>query len=335
MDFRFTDEQRELANLCAQIAEIGAPKSVDGDAEALDLAPLVDTGLLSLLVPESRGGGGASLVEGAILAEQLGRYLAPSVVVTSALLVPAALDLVQSAALRDGLTDELLSGRPGSIVVRNDLSWPPGEDNLVYGWHADAFVLAPQSGGLGPWSGGALTAHPTEDPGLLVAPISTPALATEVVRSPAAQRFVATANVLISSVLLGHMEAVLDRAVAYANGREQFGVKIGSFQAIKHLCADMFVDVEGSRSAVFGAAAIAASTDELDEASRAAAVAKAWCGDAAIRVCEGSIQVHGGIGFTWECDVHRYLRAAHVLRASFMTVDDALDLVGGVDHGPS
>ena len=114
--------------------------------------------------------------------------------------------------------------------------------------------------------------------------------------------------------------------------REQFGAKIGSFQAIKHLCADMLVDAESSHSIAYGAAAIVAHASDVRSATRAAAVAKAWCGDAAIRVCEGAIQVHGGIGFTWEFPLHRYLRASHAARVSFMSPADALDLITRLDR---
>ena len=95
----------------------------------------------------------------------------------------------------------------------------------------------------------------------------------------------------------------------------QFGRPIGSFQAVKHRCADMLVDVEGMRSAVYWAAWCVAVSH--DDASVAASTAKCWCSDAASRVTTSALQVHGGIGFTWEHDIHLYLKRAHLDALSF------------------
>ncbi|MEE2768289.1 MAG: acyl-CoA dehydrogenase, partial [Actinomycetota bacterium] len=121
-----------------------------------------------------------------------------------------------------------------------------------------------------------------------------------------------------SAELLGAANAVMDLAVDYAGQREQFGQPIGSFQAVKHRCADMLVDVEGMRSTVYHAAwLIGAEEAEGDDATVAAAVAKIWCSDAGLRVAESALQVHGGIGFTWESDVHLYLKRIQLDQVSF------------------
>ena len=118
-----------------------------------------------------------------------------------------------------------------------------------------------------------------------------------------------------SAEMLGGAEAVMNLAVDYAKNRRQFGRPIGSFQAVKHRCADMLVDVEGMRSAVYHAAwAIGA---QHPDASVAAATAKIWCSDAAVRVAESALQVHGGIGFTWDVDVHLYLKRAQLDQTAF------------------
>jgi alkylation response protein AidB-like acyl-CoA dehydrogenase len=332
MDFRFTEEQHRLIDLAGRVAaRISMPDDPDDMA---DLTPLHETGLGAMLVPEAAGGGGATLIEGTILAEQLGRHLAPAHAVSSALLAPAALELVVSDEVRTALTARLVDGESGCVAVAGDLSWPPRDVAFGWGWAEGSFVLVPGAGGLVAWDGETPSRRRTEDPGLTVAPLAGPVEVVDMTRE-SAQWFLATANVVTAGLLVGHMAAALDLAVAYAKEREQFGVKIGSFQAIKHLCADMFVDLESSRSAAYGAAAIVATATGVAEAARAAAVAKAWCAEAAIRVVESSIQVHGGIGFTWECSVHRYLRAAHVMRASFMATDRALDLVGELAYGPA
>ena len=157
----------------------------------------------------------------------------------------------------------------------------------------------------------------------------TAAASSTIASSPAGRQFLAAANVIMSSVLLGHMQAAFDAAVQYAKQRVQYGVHIGSFQAIRHLCADMLVDVDASRSATYGAAWAVSSLDDIDERERSGAVAKAWCSEAGLRVCETALQVHGGIGFTWESAINDHLRATHVARASFMPPEQALDLVAG------
>jgi alkylation response protein AidB-like acyl-CoA dehydrogenase len=109
--------------------------------------------------------------------------------------------------------------------------------------------------------------------------------------------------------LLGSMEGVLDTTTEYAKERQQYGVPIGSFQAVQHLLAEARVLVEGSIS-VAQYAAWAVDALSPDDALQAGAVAKAYCARAARTVCETAIQVHGGIGNTWECFVHVYLRRA-------------------------
>jgi alkylation response protein AidB-like acyl-CoA dehydrogenase len=123
------------------------------------------------------------------------------------------------------------------------------------------------------------------------------------------------ASTAYAAELLGIASASLDLAVGYAKEREQFGRPIGSFQAVKHRCADMLVDVEGMRSVVYFAA-WCLSADDRDR-SVAASTAKTWCSDAGRRVTASCLQVHGGIGFTWESDVHLFLKRAQLDEVSF------------------
>ncbi len=130
-----------------------------------------------------------------------------------------------------------------------------------------------------------------------------------------AEDFLDRAAVAFSAELLGLSAKAMEMAVEYAKVREQFGKPIGSFQAVKHRCADMLVDVEGMRSAVYWAAWCVGAGDP--DASIAASTAKAWCGDASKRVLASALQVHGGIGFTWEHDLHLYLKRAQLDQISF------------------
>jgi alkylation response protein AidB-like acyl-CoA dehydrogenase len=115
--------------------------------------------------------------------------------------------------------------------------------------------------------------------------------------------------------MLGGASRALELSVDYAKERVQFGRPIGSFQAVKHRCADMLVDVEGMRSTSYWAAWCLAADDP--DQSIAASTAKTWASDASKRVMASALQVHGGIGFTWEHDLHLFLKRAQLDQLSF------------------
>jgi len=133
----------------------------------------------------------------------------------------------------------------------------------------------------------------------------------------AADALLDRAATAVSAEMLGAASRVLEMTVQYAKDRVQFGRPIGGFQAVKHRCADMLVDVEGMRSAAYYAAWAVGAGDP--EASSAAAAAKVWCSDAARRVMASGLQVHGGIGFTWEHDLHLFLKRSQLDQVSFGT----------------
>jgi alkylation response protein AidB-like acyl-CoA dehydrogenase len=123
------------------------------------------------------------------------------------------------------------------------------------------------------------------------------------------------AKVALCAEMCGGAQQVLDMSVAYAKVREQFGKPIGSFQAIQHKCANMMVQVESSKSATYYAAWAVAN--DVDEAPLASAMAKAYCSDAYRIVAGEGIQIHGGIGFTWEHDMHIFFKRAKSSEVSF------------------
>ena len=130
-----------------------------------------------------------------------------------------------------------------------------------------------------------------------------------------AARVLDRAATATSAELLGSSSRVLEMSVAYAKDRHQFGKPIGSFQAVKHRLADALVDVEAMRSSVYFAAW---SLDAGEfTGSLAASAAKAWCSDASARVMASGLQVHGGIGFTWEHDLHLYVKRSQLDRSSW------------------
>jgi alkylation response protein AidB-like acyl-CoA dehydrogenase len=315
MHLQLTAEQRAFQAMARQVC---AALAVDFDPQVL-----VETGLIGLRLPEHVGGSGATAIEGVLFAEELGRALVPGHVMASALVTPAALRLMDDEG--EAVAAEIAAGRPATVAVTGELGWPPHSSGLAWGWHPDSIVLVPDGTRLTPSDGVLTEGFVSADLGLNLARV--PCGDADPLPVESAQWFLAETNVVLAGALLGHMEAALDLSVAYAAEREQFGVKIGSFQAVKHLCADMYVDVEASRSIAYGAAAMLHESVDVAEAGRTAAIAKAWCADAAVRVVEGAIQIHGGLGFTWDIPLHRHLRAVHVARASFMSVDVALELI--------
>ncbi len=126
--------------------------------------------------------------------------------------------------------------------------------------------------------------------------------------------------VLGGALLVGLAAGTMEMAVAYAKQREQFGKPIGSFQAVKHMCADMLVAAETARAAVY-AAAVTIDQPEVGDADRAAAGAGVLAVEAAIKNGKTSIQVHGGMGFTWEVPAHLYLMRARVLSVTIGPID--------------
>jgi len=139
-----------------------------------------------------------------------------------------------------------------------------------------------------------------------------------VFNDPALDRLVDRAKVGLCAEMCGGAQKVLEMSVEYAKVREQFGRPIGSFQAIQHKCANMMVQVESSKSATYYAAWAVAN--DVPEAHLAACMAKAYCSDAYRMVSGEGIQIHGGIGFTWEHDMHIYFKRA---KGSEVTFGDA------------
>jgi len=131
-------------------------------------------------------------------------------------------------------------------------------------------------------------------------------------------RIVDRAKVALCAEMCGGAQRVLDMSVEYAKVREQFGRPIGSFQAIQHKCANMLVEVESSKSITYYAGWAVAN--DVAEAPLAAAMAKAYCSDAYRHTAGEGIQIHGGIGFTWEHDMHLYFKRA---KSSEVTFGDA------------
>ena len=330
MDFDLSADQAALRDAAKGLLDdrcdmAAVRRACDGGGFDADLwAAMVEQGWTGIAVPEALGGVGLGTVEAAVLLEQTGAHLAP---------VPLLQQLAALAVLADGPWGErLLSGEAVACVARapleraGDGSVSGRPEPVIYGARADVLV-APAGDELVvvDLAGVARSPEPAMDQTRELAWIELDAApAATVGGSDEAAAHLDRGAVFHSAEMLGTAEAVMNLAVEYAKVREQFGRPIGSFQAVKHRCADMLVDVEGMRSAVYHAAwalgaaiAGAPAAAAIAGAPTAAATAKIWCSDAAVRVAESALQVHGGIGFTWEADVHLYLKRAQLDGVAF------------------
>jgi alkylation response protein AidB-like acyl-CoA dehydrogenase len=302
VDFDLSDDQVALRDAARDLLDKLAPAERVRQANAFDRdlwAAMVDQGWLDT---ESLGLG---TVETAVLLEQTGRHVAP---------VPFLQTTLAIGALRrageDDLADELTNGeRIGTIAWR--------DDPVVYGDVADTVVRATPDGVTLVELD--TTRRPERQPAMdltrTLAWVDIAADGRAIGGPDDARTLLDHAAIAHSAEMLGAAEKVLEMATEYAKDRVQFGKPIGSFQAVKHRCADMLVDVEGMRSAVYWAAWCLGAHHE--DTSIAASTAKVWCADAAKRVMASGLQVHGGVGFTWEHDIHLFLKRSQLDQVSF------------------
>ncbi len=333
-------------------------ESADGSDEKVWSYAGSQLGLQAIAIPEEYGGAGFSFVEQAIVLEELGAALYPGPYLASAVLAATALLASSDEAAKRDLLPGIASGAAVATLAftEDDGSWEPvairlaaacegdawrldghksfvldghtadlilvvaqtGDGLSLFAVHADAADAAdPETGGLARKELQAL--DQTRRLGRLefrAVParlIGAPGEATAILN-----RTLDVAAVALAAEQLGGAQRALDMAVAYAKVRHQFGRPIGSFQAIKHRCADLLLEVESLRSAVgYAAAAVAEDSAEVPVV---AALVKALASDTYFHVAAENIQIHGGIGFTWEHDAHLYFKRA---KASELFLGDA------------
>jgi len=266
---------------------------------------LAQLGVCNLRRPEERGGLGLGGVEAALVFEELGRCLAPGPLVWSQL----AADFVDGAAT-------------GEVVVGGlDLTGASQEPFLVEHRSAIDVLLVVRSGGVERVDPGRLSAQPVATPLDPLTPLhhveELPA-GERIGDADLANRLRSVGGTLAAAQLLGMAEGAMDLALNYAKEREQFGRAIGSFQALKHMFADMFARRELARAAVYAAAA---TLDDpgVGNSSRAVSSGKLMAGEAAMKTARDCIQIHGGMGYTWEVPAHSYFKRTWVLESLFGT----------------
>jgi alkylation response protein AidB-like acyl-CoA dehydrogenase len=332
MDVRFAPEQRALRDAAVQVVDrlgVRAVGQLDDHERSAKLdAAISASGWRELRAATDDGTPWSSAVEVAIVAEELGRGLADAPFVGPTL----AAELRRRAGAPPAAAPEtvVMAADLGSLAVADD-GLPPGAIAIDAHGATSALVLVPGSAGHGLAQ---VTIEPEQSTTDLTRPIAmvAPETAVDAVDGAGAlsdDDLLAVANLglsITSADLVGTMAGATALATEYATQRQQYGQAIGSFQAVQHLLADAHVSTEGSRS-VARQAAWAVDARPADEANLAASIAKAYCARAARTVCEISIQVHGGIGNTWECLAHVYLRRALLSADVFGGVGPNLDRV--------
>ena len=362
--FVFTSEQQELRRTVRRFLADKSPSAEvrrlmdteDGYDPGVWSQLAGQLGLVGLAVPAEHGGSGCGPVEQLIVCEEMGRallcapYLSTAVLATSALLASA------DRAAQAGLLPPIVAGSliATLAVPEDEGTWTTsalrtrarvqGSRWLVTG--QKKFVLDGASAGLilvaaqAP-AGPSLFAVDGAAPGLARRPLRTldmtrkqavidfaevPArlVGAEGAAAAIVDHAVRLGSIMLAAEQVGGAQRCLDMSVDYAKFRYQFGRPIGSFQAIKHKCADMLLEVESARSAAYYAAWAVA--DGASDLALAASLAKAYCSEAYVGAAAENIQIHGGIGFTWEHDAHLYHRRARSAEAMLGTPAEHRDL---------
>ena len=253
---------------------------LESNADA-PLADLRELGWLGVSVPEERGGGGLSFVDEAILFEEAGRALYTGPFLTTAIVLPALAHVDDNAwsVELDGLVPHL---DVVDKVLREDMTTVAAEGESL-----ETMDETRPLGRLAKNDGDSVDGD----------------------FEPVRLRLLAA----LALEAVGVAQKALELGVEYVSAREQFGKKIGTYQAVSHPLADTYVETELARSLAYWAAWCVAEDDE--RAPVAVASAKSFCAETAVAACERSIQVHGGIGFTWEHVLHRYYKRAQWIDA--------------------
>jgi len=339
MQFELDEDRALLKQATRELLEKEAPlpaaravmeQTAEGFSKAL-LHQLAELGYLGLALPEARGGSGVGQLGLAAVLEEMGRAALPG----------PFLDLVLAAELLAGSPQEpaagwlrrLLAGE--ALVVLADREALDGREAeprarcadgrvtgtklfVPFGAHADALLVTTAQGlalAKRPSAGWNATPLTTLDHAQRFVEIRLDAPATLLCDARSAEPRLAAAARLGSlgaaALLLGLMERALEMTLAYMRERHAFRAPIASFQALQHRSADMLLRTEATRAAVYRAAWTA--DHEPERAPLVIAAAKAWAGDAGRLVCGEAIQLHGGVGFTWEYDPHVYLKRVKTL----------------------
>jgi len=333
MNFAFTEEQEELrktvrAFLDSKSSETAVREQMETES---GFDPAVwsqmgeQMGLQGLSIPEEFGGSGFSFVELGVVLEEMGRALLCAPFFSSVVLAANALLLSGDEAAKKKYLPGIASGETKGITMEakgsgSDFTLTGTKSFVLDGHTASLIIVAARTGkGVSLFAvdatakGLTRTALSTMDQTrkqakLEFAGVAATLIGTEGKGWDVMTKVLDLAAVALAAEQVGGAQEVLDMAVEYAKVRVQFGRPIGSFQAIKHKCADMLLEVESAKSAAYYGMWCAAEMNE--ELASVASLAKAYCSEAYFHSAAENIQIHGGIGFTWEHPAHLYFKRA-------------------------
>jgi len=322
VDFDFSEEQyllrdtvRDLLSKESSPAAVRAAWDSETGRSPQRWRKLGELGVLGLLVPEQFGGSGLSDVDMVLVLEETGRSVLPEPVLESAALAAPLLARAGSPSLQSEWLPKLASGQAVATV---------GLASQPYVTDATAdLVILERDGEFHALTQDRVTLQPLKsvDGARRLFKVTAETGDDTLLGSSAqhGQWAFDHAAAATATQLVGIAGALLDRTVEYVKVREQFGHKVGSFQAVQHRLAEMLLQVESARSAVYYAAY--ALANDLPDASVAASVAKAAANDAERFANQNALQLHGGIGFTWEHDLHLWLKRGKALEWAYGDAD--------------
>ena len=348
MNFAFSEEQEELRKIVKQFLDTKSPETEvrrlmeteEGYDEAVWEQMAGQMGLQGLIVPEEYGGSGYSYVELIVVLEEMGRRLLCAPYFSTVVLAANTLLHAGDEAAKKELLPGIASGETKATLAFTEENGRWDESGITVaatkagdGWTlsgtkmfvldghtADLILVAARTD-----AGVSLFHVPADASGLTRTALSTmdqtrKQAKLEFADTPATlfgtdgggwatlERVLDLTAVALAAEQVGGAQECLEMAVEYAKVRVQFGRPIGSFQAIKHKCADMLLEVESAKSAAYYAGWCAAELN--DELPTVASLAKAYCSEAYFHTSAENIQIHGGIGFTWEHPAHLYFKRA-------------------------
>lgn len=338
MEFGLSEEQRLLQDSVGRYLEEASPldrvrqAAESGEGYADDVwRGLAELGVPGMLVPEAHGGMGLGFLDAAVVAEMMGRHVAPVPFTGSCVMAPVALSELGSDAQKDAWLPKIARGeavagvavtervgaRDGAGVTAKNGALSGKALFALDAASADLFIVADTQGGLHlvPSDAEGLAARglPTIDATRRVGELVFDGVEAEPLGSAnqageTLQRMIAGGRVMLAADTLGAGQMMIEKAVDYAKERKQFGRVIGSFQAVKHLCAEMAAKLEPCRALVWYAAH---ALDEVpDEAPLMSAHAKAHLSDVGRFVARTATEVHGGMGFTDLVGLHYWFKRA-------------------------
>jgi alkylation response protein AidB-like acyl-CoA dehydrogenase len=316
VDFRVTEDQQALQeglrSFCEGRVSIDQLRELEQSGVERELwGELAEMGVFSLRLSEEQGGVGLGACEAVLVFEELGKCLAPGPLVWS--------------HLAAGLVDGAAAG--SSVVGGLDLTATDAAPYVVEHLASLDLLLVLRRDGVHRVDPKSLDARLLElafDPFTPVHQLDALPQGERIGGPDDAARLRLEGAALISGQLLGIAEQTVALANQYAKEREQFNRPIGSFQSVKHILADMFIRQEAARAAVYAAAATL-EDPLVGDVARAVSSAKIMAGEAALKNSRACIQVHGGMGFTWEVPAHYYWKRSWVLEQCFGTADEHAD----------